>query len=130
MGLAQELRLGNLNAKRDWGHAREYVKAMWLMLQQDESGDYVISTGKSHNVKDFLTVAFGYVGLDYRDYVVVDKQFIRPADVETLLGDSSKAQSELGWKYTLSFEDLVQEMVTEDLKLIESGRTVLSKSHP
>ena len=119
LGLAKELRLGNLNANRDWGHAREYVKAMWLMLQQDKPCDYVIATGESHSIKDFLDIAFSRVDLDYRDYVMVDPQFVRPADVENLRGDSSKAQRELGWKYSLSFEDLVHEMVDEDLKLLK-----------
>lgn len=118
LGLASELRLGNLEAKRDWGHAREYVKAIWLMLQQESPCDYVIATGQAHSVHEFLSVAFGYVGLDYRDFVVVDPLFVRPADVEHLLGDSGKAKRELGWKYTLSFEDLVHEMVDADLKLL------------
>jgi len=119
LGLAKELRLGNLRATRDWGHAREYVKAMWLMLQQDKPCDYVIATGESHSIKDFLEIAFSRVDLDYRDYVMVDPQFVRPADVENLRGDSSKAQRELGWEYSLSFEDLVHEMVDEDLKLLK-----------
>ncbi len=118
LGLAKELRLGNLEAKRDWGHAREYVKAMWLMLQQDQPSDYVIATGETHSVKEFLSVAFNHVGLDYKNYVIVDQQFIRPAEVEMLLGDSSKAQHELAWEYSISFEDLVHEMVDADLKLL------------
>lgn len=117
LGRAKELKLGNLEAKRDWGHAREYVKAMWLMLQQDEPGDYVIATSKSHSVKDFLKVAFTYVGLDYQEYVRVEPQFVRPEDGQVLVGDSRKAQRELGWKYSLSFEDLVHEMVDADLVL-------------
>ena len=119
LGLANELRLGNLEAKRDWGHAREYVKAMWLMLQQDKPCDYVIATGEAHSVQEFLSVAFGHMGLDYQDFVVVDPMFVRPSDVELLLGDSRKAQRELGWKYTLSFEDLVHEMVDIDLELLK-----------
>ncbi len=119
LGLAKELRLGNLEAKRDWGHAAEFVKAMWLMLQQDEPVDYVIATGTTHSVREFLEIAFNRVGLDYKDYVVVDPQFLRPADVENLHGDSSRAQRELGWKYTLSFEDLVHEMVDADLELLK-----------
>jgi GDPmannose 4,6-dehydratase len=118
-GLADKLHLGNLDAKRDWGHAREYVKAMQMMLQQDEPTDYVIATGKTYSVKDFLTVAFGYVDLDYRDYVVVDPQFVRPADVQLLCGDSTKAEREIGWNYTLTFESLVHEMVDEDMKLLQ-----------
>jgi GDPmannose 4,6-dehydratase len=117
--LEKELRLGNLEAKRDWGHAREYVRAMWLMLQRDQPADYVIATGETHSVREFLTVAFGYVGLDYRDYVVVDPRFVRPADVEFLQGDCGKARRELGWEYTLSFEDLVREMVDVDLALLK-----------
>jgi GDPmannose 4,6-dehydratase len=121
LGLEKELRLGNLEAKRDWGHAREYAKAIWLMLQQDQPADYVIATGENHSVREFLSVAFNYAGLDYRNYVIVDEQFIRPAEVEILLGDSRKAQRELGWKYTLSFEDLVNEMVDEDLKYLKKA---------
>jgi GDPmannose 4,6-dehydratase len=121
LGLEKELRLGNLEAKRDWGHAREYAKAIWLMLQQDQPTDYVIATGENHSVREFLSVAFNYAGLDYRNYVIVDEQFIRPAEVEILLGDSRKAQRELGWKYTLSFEDLVNEMVDEDLKYLKKA---------
>lgn len=123
-GLNKELRLGNLEAKRDWGHAKEYVKAMWQMLQKDKPNDYIIATGETHSVREFLEVAFTYVGLDYRDYVVVDPLFVRPAEVELLLGDSSKAQRELGWEYTLSFEDLVHEMVDEDMKLVENYQSV------
>lgn len=119
LGQTKELRLGNLNAKRDWGHAKEYVKAMWLMLQQETPDDYVIATGKTHSVQNFLEIAFKHVDLDYRDYVVIDKQYQRPADVELLLGDSSKANRELGWKASISFEDLVREMVEEDLKAIQ-----------
>lgn len=122
LGLAKELRLGNLDAKRDWGHAREYVKAMCLMLQQDEPTDYVIATREAHSVREFLEVAFAYVGLDYRDYVVADPNLFRPTEVETLLGDSSKAQRELGWRYSISFEDLVREMVDADLQLAQDKR--------
>lgn len=116
LGQAKEIKLGNLDAKRDWGHAREYVKAMWLMLQQETPSDYVIATGETHSVREFLEVAFSAAGLDYRDCVVVDPRFIRPADVHTLLGDSSKAKRELGWEYALTFTDLVREMVEADLK--------------
>jgi GDPmannose 4,6-dehydratase len=118
LGLAKQLVLGNLDAKRDWGHAREYVKVMWLMLQQDEPSDYVIATGKAHSVRDFLEVAFAYLGLDYRNYVKSDPIFVRPAEVRILVGDSRKAQRELGWEYSISFEDLVHEMVDADLKLL------------
>jgi GDPmannose 4,6-dehydratase len=118
LGLAKEVRLGNLDAKRDWGHAREYVKAMWLMLQPDQPEDYVIATGEQHTVREFAELAFSYLGLDYRDHVVIDKQFLRPADVETLLGDASKARQKLGWSYKVSFKDLVHEMVEADLRLL------------
>ena len=117
LGLAKEVRLGNLEAKRDWGHAREYVKAMWLMLQQDTPDDYVIATGQQHTVREFVETAFGYLGLDYRKHVVVDKELLRPAEVETLLGDASKAKQILKWSYRLSFTDLVHEMVDADLRL-------------
>jgi GDPmannose 4,6-dehydratase len=116
LGLARELRLGNLDAKRDWGHAREYVRAMWLMLQQDRPDDYVISTGSTHTVREFLEIAFGYVGLDYRKYVVVDEKYYRPAEVNLLLGDCTKAQRALGWSYSQPFHALVEEMVETDLR--------------
>ncbi len=116
LGCAKEIRLGNLDAGRDWGHARDYVRAMWLMLQQDKADDYVIATGETHSVREFLEVAFGYVGLDYREYVVVDPRLYRPAEVNALLGDSSKARARLGWTYSRSFAELVQEMVAADLE--------------
>jgi GDPmannose 4,6-dehydratase len=116
LGLAKEVRLGNLDAKRDWGHAREYVKAMWLMLQQDEPDDFVIATGDQHTVREFAEAAFGYLGLDYQKYVAVDPQFLRPADVETLLGDPAKAKQKLGWFYQLTFGQLVHEMVDADMR--------------
>jgi GDPmannose 4,6-dehydratase len=116
LGRTKKIRLGNLDARRDWGDAREYVRAMWLMLQQDEADDYVIATGETHSVREFLEAAFGYVGLDYREYVVVDPRLYRPAEVNTLLGDCSKAKAQLGWKYSRSFAELVQEMVTIDLE--------------
>lgn len=118
LGLAKELRLGNLDARRDWGHAREYVQAMWLMLQQDEPDDYVIATGEQHTVREFADAAFSYLGLDYRDYVVIDPQLLRPADVETLLGDATKAKRKLGWSCQTTFQDLVREMVEADLRAI------------
>lgn len=117
LGLAKELRLGNLDAKRDWGHAREYVRAIWLMLQQENPDDFVISTGVQHSVRDFVEEAFSYLGLDYREYLVVDPQFFRPADVETLLGDASKANEILGWTCQTTFRSLVREMVDADLEL-------------
>jgi GDPmannose 4,6-dehydratase len=122
LGLAKELRLGNLSARRDWGHARDYVRAMWMMLQQPEPGDYVIATGEQHSVREFAEAAFARVGLDYRDYVVVDPQFMRPAEVDTLLGDASKAKRDLGWDCQVRFTALVEEMVDEDLRALRSGR--------
>jgi GDPmannose 4,6-dehydratase len=121
LGLADKIRLGNLDAKRDWGHAREYVRAMWLMLQQDKPDDYVISTGQSHSVRDFLEVAFERVGLDYRQHVIVDPELVRPADVELLMGDSSKAKKELGWSCDTPFHELVREMVDWDLEQLRKA---------
>ncbi|UOF91487.1 GDP-mannose 4,6-dehydratase [Fodinisporobacter ferrooxydans] len=118
LGLQNELRMGNLDAKRDWGFAGDYVQAMWLMLQQEQPDDYVISTGETHAVRELLEVAFGYVGLNYEDYVVVDPKFVRPAEVDLLLGDCSKAKEKLGWELKVSFEQLIQMMVEEDLKRI------------
>src|SRR5213593_1541015 len=123
LGLARELPLGNLEAKRDWGHAREYVKAMWLMLQQPVPGDYVVATGESHSVRELAEMAFSYVGLDYSDYVTVDAGLFRPAEVDVLQGDASLARRVLGWKYELSFADLVREMVEEDLRIYRERRS-------
>jgi GDPmannose 4,6-dehydratase len=117
-GQTNELRLGNLDAKRDWGHAREYVEAMWLMLQQSEPDDYVIATGKTHSVREFCDRAFAVAGLRYQDYVVVDDTFYRPAEVDLLIGDPSKAKNVLGWEPKISFEQLVTEMVLEDCKTL------------
>lgn len=116
LGLANELALGNLDAERDWGFAGDYVQAMWLMLQQDEPEDYVISTGQTHSVKNFVETAFGYVDLDYKDYVTTDSRFVRPAEVDQLLGDSSKAKKKLGWEPTVDFKGLVEMMVDYDLE--------------
>ncbi len=116
-GKLDKLRMGNLDAKRDWGHARDYVRAMWLMLQQDEADDYVIATGTSRSVKDFVEFAFQMVGLDWRKYVEVDKAYMRPADVAELRGDSTKAADELGWKPTITFGELIHEMLENDLKV-------------
>ncbi len=122
LGLTKELRLGNLESRRDWGHARDYVEAMWLMLQQDRPGDYVVATGEQHSVREFADAAFSHLGLDYREYVKVDPQFLRPADVETLLGDATKAKRELGWSCRTKFKELVEEMVEADLRwLTERG---------
>jgi GDPmannose 4,6-dehydratase len=127
-GQAGELRLGNLDARRDWGHAADYVRAMHLMLQQETPDDFVIATGETHSVRDFCELAFGHAGLDWQKYVVVDERFLRPAEVELLIGDSSKARSVLGWEPRYSFEDLVREMVTADLEAIESGIGVSSRA--
>jgi len=115
LGLASELRLGNLEAKRDWGHAADYVKAMHLMLQQPSPDDYVVATGETHTVREFAEAAFSTVGLDYRDHVKVDEQFYRPAEVDLLTGDAAKARRVLGWKQEHEFYQLVQEMVESDL---------------
>ncbi len=120
LGRAQKLPLGNLEAKRDWGHAAEYVRAMWLMLQQPEPGDYVVSTGETHSVREFVEVAFAHLGLDYRHYVTSEERFFRPAEVDLLQGDSSLARRVLGWKNDIAFEQLVREMVDEDMR-IQSG---------
>ncbi len=116
LGLANELRLGNLDAKRDWGFAGDYVKAMWLMLQQDEPDDYVIATGETHSVQEFVEAAFGHAGLDWKKHVVIDPRFIRPAEVDSLVGDPSKARKKLGWKPRVSFHELVKMMVEEDIR--------------
>jgi GDPmannose 4,6-dehydratase len=116
LGLQNELRLGNLDAKRDWGYAGDYVKAMWLMLQQDVADDYVISTGETHTVQELVEVAFGHVGLSWRDYVVIDPKFVRPAEVELLLGDHTKARENLGWKQEVAFQQLITMMVENDLQ--------------
>ena len=121
LGLIRELKLGNLEARRDWGHAREYVRAMWMMLQQPLAEDYVIATGEQHTVREFAEVAFSCVGLDYRNYVTIDPQLLRPAEVETLLGDASKAKRELGWTSKISFKELVAEMVEADMKHFAAG---------
>ena len=121
LGLADELTLGNLDARRDWGYAVDYVRAMWLMLQQPEPRDYVIATGESHSVREFCEAAFSHVGLDYRDYVRTDKDLIRPAEVESLVGDASKARRELGWKRSVTFRQLVELMVDADLEALRDA---------
>lgn len=115
LGLAKELRMGNLDAKRDWGFAGDYVKAMWLMLQQEKPEDYVISTGEEHSVQELVEVAFSRAGLNWKDYVVMDERFMRPAEVDRLLGDCSKAKKDLGWEPEVSFQQLVEMMVDADL---------------
>jgi GDPmannose 4,6-dehydratase len=115
LGLARELTLGNLDAKRDWGHARDYVRAMWLMLQQDKPDDYVVATGRTTSVRGFCELAFAYAGLSYQDYVVTHDALKRPAEVDFLQGDASKAQRRLGWEPTITLEEMVGEMVEADL---------------
>jgi len=117
-GRSKELRLGNLDAKRDWGHAREYVEAMWRMLQQDDADDYVVATGETHSVREFVELAFGFIGKDYRDYVVTDQSLYRPAEVNLLLGDYSKARQKLGWEPCIRFPQLVEEMVRADCQAL------------
>ncbi len=114
-GQARELRLGNLDAKRDWGYAKEYAEAMWLILQQEQPRDYVIATGETHSVRDFVQLAFEHVGLNYEEYVVIDPLFYRPAEVEILLGDPTRAKNDLGWESQVTFEALVQMMVDADM---------------
>jgi GDPmannose 4,6-dehydratase len=121
LGQQNKLSLGNLSAKRDWGHAKEYVEAMWLMLQQDEPDDYVIATGETYSVREFLTVAFEHLNLDWRDFVEIDTKYYRPAEVDLLVGDSSKAKAKLGWEPKIKFVDLVKEMVDHELAVETKG---------
>jgi GDPmannose 4,6-dehydratase len=116
LGIERELALGNLEAKRDWGHARDYVRAMWLMLQQDQPDDYVVATGRNSSVRDFCRIAFNYVGLNYEDHVVSRNELMRPAEVDVLLGDASKARQKLGWQPTVSLDDMIAEMVDADIE--------------
>lgn len=125
-GNQKEIRLGNLNARRDWGYAPEYVRAMWMMLQQDQPDDYVIATGESHSVQEFVEAAFEVVGLDWREHVVIDPVLYRPAEVNDLCGNAAKARARLGWSYQRTFKDLVRIMVESDLKRIteDGGRPI------
>jgi GDPmannose 4,6-dehydratase len=122
LGLANELRLGNLKARRDWGFAGDYVWAMWLMLQQDRPDDYVIATGESHTVQEMVEIAFAHVGLDWRDYVVQDPAYIRPAEVDLLIGDASKARRQLGWQPLVGFQKMIRRMLDADLEKLEHFR--------
>jgi GDPmannose 4,6-dehydratase len=124
LGLADELRLGNLDAERDWGFAGDYVEAMWLMLQRDEPDDYVVATGEPHSVRQFIDHAFEHAGLDADRFVQVDPQFLRPAEVDHLVGDASKARAQLGWSPKTSFRELVELMVDADLERLSSGQDV------
>jgi GDPmannose 4,6-dehydratase len=121
LGLQQELALGNLDAERDWGYARDYVEAMWLMLQQDEPGDFVIATGEAHSVRELVKIAFEHVGLDPDQHIRIDPRFLRPAEVEHLIGDARKAREELGWVPRTSFQDMIRLMVDADLALLGRG---------
>jgi GDPmannose 4,6-dehydratase len=118
-GLTDELRLGNLDSRRDWGWAPDYVHAMWLMLQQDDPDDYVIATGQTHSVREFCEIAFDHVGLSWQDYVKQDQRYMRPAEVDTLVGDATKANEKLGWAPKVGFEELVQRMVDADMAVVE-----------
>ncbi|MEJ5312122.1 MAG: GDP-mannose 4,6-dehydratase [Anaerolineae bacterium] len=120
LGMADKLALGNLDSKRDWGFAGDYVRAMWLMLQQDEPDDYVVGTGETHAVQELCEVAFAHVGLDWRDYVVQDQRFMRPAEVDLLVSDPSKARARLGWKPNVTFKGLIEMMVDADLELLKT----------
>ncbi len=124
MGLSDSLKLGNLDARRDWGFAGDYVRAMWLMLQQDQPDDYVIATGTAHSVRDLVETAFSHVGLDWNKYVGVDPRFIRPAEVDLLIGDPSKAKKELGWAPAVDFKQLVAMMVDADLARLKAGQLI------
>ena len=122
-GLQKKLKLGNINSKRDWGHAQDYVKAMWLMLQQDNPGDYVVGTGINHSVEEFVKKAFDYVNLNYKDYVIVDKSLIRPTEVDALLANYSKAKKVLKWEPKISFDNLISEMVESDLEFVTNFKS-------
>ena len=117
-GLQKKLKLGNINSKRDWGHAKDYVKAMWLMLQQDKPGDYVIGTGKEYSVEEFAKKTFDHIGLNYKDHIVIDEKLIRPAEVDTLLANYSKAKKILNWSPEINFDELVVDMIESDLKSV------------
>jgi GDPmannose 4,6-dehydratase len=121
LGLQTEVALGNLDAERDWGYAKDYVEAMWLMLQEDEPDDYVIATGEAHSVRELVDAAFAHVGLDPEDHVRIDPKYLRPAEVEHLIGDPSKARDKLGWSPSTSFEEMVKLMVDSDLELLARG---------
>ncbi len=121
-GLQDKLYLGNLDAKRDWGYAEEYVNAMWLMMQQDQPDDFVIATGETHSVREFLEEAFSYAGMDWKDYVEIDPKYCRPAEVNLLVGDASKAKQNLGWEPKIKFKDLVRLMVDADMLAFGGGK--------
>jgi GDPmannose 4,6-dehydratase len=128
LGLARELELGNLDAQRDWGFAGDYVRAMWLMLQRDEPADYVVATGVQHSVRELVEIAFDEVGLDWREHVAIKRDLLRPAEIDRLVGDASKARSELGWEPRVDFESLVRMMVRADLEQLGRGRATSGTS--
>ena len=128
LGMSKQLKLGNLDAKRDWGFAGDYVKAMWLMLQQEEPDDYVIATGETHSVREFAEVAFDHAGLDWQDFVVVDESFYRPAEVQLLIGDYSKAKKVLGWTPQIGFLELAKIMVDSDINRLKGLNSTSSLS--
>jgi len=129
MGLQQKLFLGNLDAKRDWGHAEDYVQAMWLILQQDEPDDYVVATGHSYSVKEFVVRVFDQLGMDWEEHVLIDPRYYRPTEVDFLQGDPSKAMQKLGWTPRVAFEELVHRMVSHDLELAKQERTLVDAGH-
>jgi GDPmannose 4,6-dehydratase len=122
LGLSNELRLGNLDARRDWGFAGDYVQAMWLMLQQDTPDDYVIATGETHTVQELVEVAFERAGIDWKRHVKIDKAFMRPAEVDLLIGDPTKAEKQLGWKPSVSFQQMIHMMVDADIERLSGDR--------
>ena len=128
LGVGKELRLGNLDAKRDWGYAGDYVKMMWMMLQQDEPDDYVIATGVAHTVEELVRTAFEYVDLNWKDYVKIDERFVRPAEVDLLIGDASRARDKLGWQPEVSFEELIRMMVDSDIEHVQAE--IKAGAHP
>jgi GDPmannose 4,6-dehydratase len=121
LGLRQRLELGNVDSRRDWGHAKDYVEAMWMMLQQDQPDDYVIATGRSLAVREMCNIAFAAVGLNASDHIAIEKRFFRPADVDSLLGNPAKAKAKLGWEPSISVEEMIQEMVEADLKRVSDS---------
>ena len=129
LGLQKKLYLGNMDAKRDWGYAGDYVEAMWLMLQQDEPDDFVIALGETHSVREFVEKVFRRLDLDYRDYVEIDPKYFRPTEVDVLLGDSGKARARLGWKPKVSFDMLVDMMIDADMELAKREKTLLDAGY-
>jgi GDPmannose 4,6-dehydratase len=121
LGMTDHVSIGNLDSKRDWGHSRDYVRAMWMMVQQDEPDDYVVATGETHSIRELCELAFTHVDLKWEDYVRIDERFLRPAEVDLLIGDAAKAKEQLGWKSEVSFEGLIREMVDSDIELFSGN---------